>query len=171
MGYFVTKIAVKKAARRPPPKRPRPARKRGFAFGGVNSKVLTTFTRQLSILQDAGLPILRSLRILEQPVPRPGRLKNSPRWTSATRSKAAPRSPKRMAKSPKCFDRLYVNMIKAGEAGGALEVILQRLADFQERAESLKRKVKGAMIYPIVVISVAVGILTFIMIKIVPAVS
>ena len=74
-----------------------------------------------------------------------------------------------MAKSPKCFNRLYVNMIKAGEAGGALELILQRLADFQERAESLKRKVKGAMIYPIVVITVAVGILTFIMIKIVPA--
>ena len=60
-------------------------------------------------------------------------------------------------------------MIKAGEAGGALEVILQRLAEFQERAQSLKRKVKGAMVYPVVVISVAVGILTFIMIKIVPA--
>src|SRR5690606_7028495 len=74
-----------------------------------------------------------------------------------------------MAKSPKCFDRLYVNMIKAGEAGGALEVILQRLADFKERAESLKRKVKSAMIYPVVVVSVAVGILTFIMIKIVPS--
>jgi type IV pilus assembly protein PilC len=74
-----------------------------------------------------------------------------------------------MAKAPKAFDRLYVNMIKAGEAGGALEVILQRLAEFQERAQSLKRKIKGAMIYPIVVISVAVGILTFIMIKIVPS--
>jgi type IV pilus assembly protein PilC len=74
-----------------------------------------------------------------------------------------------MSKSPKCFDRLYVNMIKAGEAGGALELILQRLADFKERAESLKRKVKGAMIYPIVVVSVAVLILTFIMIKIVPS--
>jgi type IV pilus assembly protein PilC len=74
-----------------------------------------------------------------------------------------------MAKSPKCFNRLYVNMIKAGEAGGALELILQRLADFQERAESLKRKVKGAMIYPIVVVTVAVCILTFIMIKIVPS--
>ena len=66
-----------------------------------------------------------------------------------------------MAKSPKAFDRLYVNMIKAGEAGGALEVILRRLAEFQERAESLKRKVKGAMVYPVVVVSVAVGILTF----------
>ena len=74
-----------------------------------------------------------------------------------------------MAKSPKAFDRLYVNMIKAGEAGGALELILQRLADFKERAESLKRKVKGALIYPAVVVTVAVAILTFIMIKIVPA--
>ena len=73
-----------------------------------------------------------------------------------------------MSKSPKTFNRLYVNMIKAGEAGGALEVILQRLADFMERAESLKRKVRGAMIYPIVVVMVAIGILTFIMLKIVP---
>ena len=60
-------------------------------------------------------------------------------------------------------------MIKAGEAGGALEIILQRLAEFQERSQSLKRKVKGAMVYPIVVVAVAVGILVFIMIKIVPA--
>ncbi len=73
-----------------------------------------------------------------------------------------------MSKSPKTFNRLYVNMIKAGEAGGALEVIMQRLAEFMERAESLKRKVRGAMIYPIVVVMVAVSILTFIMIKIVP---
>ena len=75
-----------------------------------------------------------------------------------------------MAKSPKAFDRLYVNMIKAGEAGGALEIILKRLAEFQERAQSLKRKVKGAMVYPIVVVIFAVGILIFIMIKIVPPV-
>ncbi len=132
-----------------------------------SSKNLTTFTRQLSILQDAGLPILRSLRILEQQS-KPGRLKNSLMDVcdeiegGATLSEA-------MAKSPKAFDRLYVNMIKAGEAGGALEVILRRLAEFKERAETLKRKVKGALIYPIVVVSVAVGIFVFIMLKIVPA--
>jgi type IV pilus assembly protein PilC len=74
-----------------------------------------------------------------------------------------------MSKSPKAFDRLYVNMIRAGEAGGALEVILRRLAEFQERAAALKRKVKGAMIYPVVVVLVAVSILTFIMWQIVPA--
>jgi type IV pilus assembly protein PilC len=73
-----------------------------------------------------------------------------------------------MAKQPKAFDNLYVNMVKAGEAGGALEIILQRLADFKERAQSLKRKVLGAMIYPAAVISVATAIVTGIMIFIIP---
>src|SRR5206468_10000822 len=73
-----------------------------------------------------------------------------------------------MAKHPKVFSRLYVNMVRAGEAGGALEVILQRLADFLEKGQSLKRKVIGAMVYPAVVIFVAVGILTFIMVAIIP---
>ena len=112
-----------------------------FVLGGVNSKVLTTFTRQLAILQEAGLPILRSLKILEQQA-KPGALKNSlidvcdEIESGSTLSEA-------MGKSPKAFNRLYVNMIKAGEAGGALEIILKRLAEFQERAQSLKRKVRG----------------------------
>jgi type IV pilus assembly protein PilC len=118
-------------------------------------------------LQDAGLPILRSLRILAGQA-KPGRLKYSLEDTCDEIEGGSTLS-EGMAKSPKCFNRLYVNMIKAGEAGGALELILQRLADFMERAESLKRKVKSAMIYPIVVVTVAVGILTFIMIKIVPS--
>jgi type IV pilus assembly protein PilC len=166
MGYFVTKIAVKKQKKAAADKA-KSGRKRSFAIGGVPSKVITGFTRQLSILQDAGLPILRSLRILENQC-KGGRFKNclmdvcDEIEAGATLSEA-------MSKSPKAFDRLYVNMIKAGEAGGALEIILRRLAEFQERAQSLKRKIKGAMIYPIVVISVAVGILTFIMIKIVPS--
>lgn len=165
MGYFVTKINVKKVRKKA--EASGPAKKnRGLVIGGVKGRELTTFTRQLSILQDAGLPILRSLRILAEQA-KPGRLKYSLEDTcdeiegGSTLSEA-------MSKSPKCFDRLYVNMIKAGEAGGALELILQRLADFKERAESLKRKVQGAMIYPVVVVTVAVGILTFIMIAIVP---
>jgi type IV pilus assembly protein PilC len=165
MGYFVTKITVKKV-RKKSDAAAGGKKKRGLVFGSVKSKDLTTFTRQLSILQDAGLPILRSLRILANQA-KPGRLKYSLEDTCDA-IEAGDTLSEAMAKSPKCFNRLYVNMIKAGEAGGALEVILQRLADFQERAESLKRKVKGAMIYPIVVVTVAVGILTFIMIKIVP---
>jgi type IV pilus assembly protein PilC len=165
MGYFVTKISVKKS-RKKDAQQKGGKKGRSFALGGVKSKVLTTFTRQLSILQDAGLPILRSLKILEQQATG-GALKNAlidvceEIEGGSTLSEA-------MAKSPKAFNRLYVNMIKAGEAGGALEVILKRLAEFQERSESLKRKVKGAMIYPIVVISFSVGILIFIMVWIVP---
>jgi type IV pilus assembly protein PilC len=166
MGYFVTRISVKKE-RKKKAEKATAKKKRGFAIGGVKSKVLTQFTRQLSILQDAGLPILRSIRILEGQQT-PGRLKNS-LMDVCDEIEAGATLSEAMAKSPKAFDRLYVNMIKAGEAGGALEVILRRLAEFQERAESLKRKVKGAMVYPVVVVSVAVGILTFIMIKIVPA--
>ena len=163
MGYMVTKLKAKKATAGAAATK---KKNRGFSFGGVNGKDLKLFTRQLSILQDAGLPILRSLRILAD-MQKPGRLKYSIEDVcdeiegGATLSEA-------MAKSPKAFDRLYVNMIRAGEAGGALEVILRRLSEFMERAEALKRKVKGAMVYPIVVVSVAVGILTFIMIKIVP---
>src|SRR5688500_14355974 len=167
MGYFVTKISVKKAKKAAAENKKNKPGRSNFVIGRVNTKTLTLFTRQLSILQDAGLPILRSLRILEGQA-KPGRMKNSLMdvcddiESGSTLSEA-------MGKQPKAFNRLYVNMIKAGEAGGALELILQRLAEFLEKAESLKRKVKGAMVYPIVVVSVAVGILTFIMIKIVPA--
>ena len=166
MGYMVTKIKARKgkatkggaAGGRKPG--------RSFAIGGVKSKQLTLFTRQLSILQDAGLPILRSLKVLAD-MQEPGRLKNSlldvcdEIESGSTLSEA-------MSKSPKAFDRLYCNMIRAGEAGGALEVILRRLAEFMERSEALRRKVKGALVYPVVVVMVAVGILAYIMISIVP---
>ena len=162
MGYMVTKIKAQKAGATAGGKKPG----RTFALGKVKQKELTLFTRQLSILQDAGLPILRSLKVLAE-MQKPGGLKNALLDTcdeiegGATLSEA-------MSKSPKCFDRLYCNMIRAGEAGGALEVILRRLSEFMERASALRRKVKGALVYPIVVISVAVGILSFIMITIVP---
>jgi type IV pilus assembly protein PilC len=161
MGYMVTKIKAKKVVSATANKK----KNRGFVFGGVKGKDLTLFTRQLSILQDAGLPILRSLKILAQ-MQKPGRLKYSLEDVcdeiegGSTLSEA-------MSKSPKAFDRLYCNMIRAGEAGGALEVILRRLAEFMERSEALKRKVKGALVYPVVVVMVAVGILAYIMISIV----
>ena len=178
-GFYVTKIAEKGRGKGGPKtkkekdkdkekaKKKVAARKKGgFSIGGVSQKKLCTFTRQLSTLQDAGLPILRSLRILEGQS-KPGVLKNSLAnviedvESGNTLSEA-------MAKQPKCFDNLYVNMVKAGEAGGALEVILQRLAEFKERAQSLKRKVQGAMIYPCAVVTVATAIVGFIMYYIIP---
>src|SRR5438477_12190247 len=169
MGYFVTKLTAIGAAGKGKGKaKAKKRRKKGgtFTIGGASNKQLTTFTRQFSTLQDAGLPVLRSLKILEHQM-KPGVLKNSLMDVvddvegGSTLSEA-------FAKHPKCFDRLYVNMVKAGEAGGALEVILQRLADFKEKAQSLKRRITGAMVYPIAVITVAVGILTFIMVSIIP---
>jgi type IV pilus assembly protein PilC len=169
MGYFVTKITEKAGTKKGGRKGGvKGKRKKGqtFTIGGVSSKALCTFTRQFSTLQDAGLPVLRSLRILEHQM-RPGVLKNAlidvvdDVESGSTLSEA-------FAKHPKCFDRLYVNMVKAGEAGGALEVILQRLADFKEKAQSLKRRITGAMVYPVVVILVAVSILSFILIFIIP---
>ncbi len=163
MGYFVTKIQMKKGAAKVAPGQ---KKKRPFALGGAKTKHICAFTRQLSILQDAGLPILRSLKILEHNS-KPGKLKNALMdtcdeiETGSTLSEA-------MSKSPKVFSRLYVNMIKAGEAGGALETILQRLADFLESSEALKRKVKGALIYPIAVVIIAGLILALIMTVIVP---
>jgi type IV pilus assembly protein PilC len=170
-GFFVTKIAerakaAKKKGAAPAKKKGGRGKKKSFTIGRISNKLLCTFTRQLSILQDAGLPILRSLKILEGQC-KPGVLKNSLSdvvediESGSTLSEA-------FSKHPKAFDRLYCNMIKAGEAGGALEAILQRLADFKEKAQSLKRKVKGAMIYPAVVISVALLIVCFILYWIVP---
>lgn len=163
MGYFVTKLSLKKGTAAAAGTKAK--KKRGFSIGGAKTKHICTFTRQLSILQDAGLPILRSLKILENNQ-KPGKLKYTLQdvceeiETGLTLSEA-------MAKAPKVFSRLYVNMIKAGEAGGALETILQRLAEFLE-SESLKRKVKGALIYPIAVVLVAIAILAGIMFFIVP---
>jgi type IV pilus assembly protein PilC len=167
-GFFVTKIQEKvtKKKKGPVKKKGGQRKRKAFSIGKVKAKHLCTFTRQLSTLQDAGLPILRSLQILEGQS-KPGPLKNSligvieDIESGSTLSEA-------MAKQPKAFDNLYVNMVKAGEAGGALEIILKRLAEFKERAQSLKRKVKGAMIYPCAVITVATLIVAGIMYWIIP---
>ena len=166
MGYMVTKLKAAKAKAGKTGGKGSKKPGRSFAIGGVRSKDLTLFTRQLSILQDAGLPILRSLKVLAE-MQKPGRLRNS-LLDVCDEIEGGSTLSEAMSKSPKAFDRLYCNMIRAGEAGGALEVILRRLAEFMERSESLRRKVKGALVYPVVVVCVAVGILTFIMLKIVP---
>jgi type IV pilus assembly protein PilC len=168
-GFYVTKLAErgkKKTKKTAGAKKGGPKRKKTFSIGGVSAKHLSLFTRQLSTLQDAGLPVVRSLRILDQQA-KPGPLKNTLGDVIEDIESGMTLSDS-MRKHPKVFDNLYVNMIKAGEAGGALEVILQRLSEFKEKAQSLKRKVKGAMIYPVVVVIIAIGILTFILIWIVP---
>ena len=137
-----------------------------ISIGGVGQKKLTLFTRQLSTLQDAGLPLLRSLQILEQQQ-KPGKLKSILSGVCEDVEAGSTLSDA-MAKHPKAFDRLYCKMVNAGEIGGVLDLILQRLANFMEKAQRLKRRIIGAMIYPTVVIIVAVLIVTGIMYFVIP---
>ncbi|MEM6748989.1 MAG: type II secretion system F family protein [Planctomycetota bacterium] len=135
-------------------------------FDKVKNKHLTLFTRQLSTLQDAGLPILRSLAVLEQQQ-KPGPMKTALAGVYEDVSSGASLSDA-MGKHPKAFNPLYVKMIAAGEVGGVLDVILQRLAEFLEKAEKLKKRIISAMTYPAAVIGIATVIVFGIMIVIVP---
>ncbi len=172
-GFFPTSVReqkAKKGAAGDGAEAPAKARKKqkelSFSFGKVSAKKLTLFTRQLSTLQDAGLPLLRSLQILEGQQ-RPGKLKNI--LTDVCEDVEGGSSlSEAMAKHPAAFDKLYTKMVAAGEVGGVLDIILQRLAEFMEKAQRLKRKIKGAMVYPSVVVCVAVAIVTFIMWFIIP---
>src|SRR5438552_12970132 len=134
--------------------------------GRVKSKVLTTFTRQLATLVDAGLPLLRGLRVLEKQE-RNVTLKEIIGKLALSIEGGSTFS-EGLAQHPKVFNKLYVNMVKAGELGGVLEVVLARLADFMEKAQKIKGKVISAMFYPSAVITVAVCILTILMVWVVP---
>ncbi len=175
-GYFPTSVQAQKAkkgdakaAKGDKAEKSTKAKKKkkggGFSFGGVKPKYLALFTRQLSTLQDAGLPLLRSLQILESQQ-KPGLLKNILLGVTEEVEGGSSLS-EAMGKYPKAFDHLFVKMVNAGEIGGVLDVILQRLSEFMEKSERLKRKIKGAMVYPIVVILVAVTILVGIMVFII----
>ena len=167
-GLYPTKVKEKGARRIKKEKTSfgsAPKKVRGTG-GKVKLKILTQFTRQLSTLQDAGLPILRSLRILEEQQ-KPGTLKKVC-GAVADDVEAGTTLSEAMAKYPKCFNNLYANMVAAGEAGGVLDLILNRLADFMEKAAALKRKVVGAMIYPIAVLTIAFSIVMGIMTFVVP---
>src|SRR4051794_9079412 len=134
--------------------------------GRVKSKVLTTFTRQLATLVDAGLPLLRGLRVLEKQE-RNATLKEII-GKLGTSIEGGSTFSEGLAQHPKVFNRLYVNMVKAGELGGVLEVVLARLSEFMEKAQKIKGKVVAAMFYPTAVIIVAVAILAVLMIWVVP---
>ena len=178
-GYFPTKVREKAQKKKPKGDKKgakgakpddefasAPRRKMPFSIMGVKRKQLVNFTRQLSTLQDAGLPILRSLQILEQQQ-KPGLLKAIIGGVADDVESGSSLS-ESMANYPRAFDKLYVNMINAGEAGGVLDIILARLADFMEKAQRLKKKVIGAMVYPVVVITIAALIVAGIMIFVIP---
>jgi len=182
MNLFPTKIVEadkekvdKKAGRGGPPK-PGAKKKKGSGninisipglSGKVKSKVLTTFTRQLATLVDAGLPLLRGLRVLEKQERNPT-LKNIIAELALSIEGGSTFS-EGLAQHPKVFNRLYVNMVKAGELGGVLEVVLNRLSEFMEKAQKIKGKVIAAMFYPVAVLVVAVAILMVLMIKVIPS--
>ena len=138
-----------------------------FSMGGsVKPKVLTAFTRQLATLVDAGLPLLRGLRVLEKQEKSPV-LKRILSEIAVSVEGGSTFS-EGLAQHPKVFNRLFVNMVKAGELGGVLEVVLQRLSEFMEKAQKIKGKVVAAMFYPVAVMVVAVTILTVLMVFVVP---
>ncbi len=137
-----------------------------FFAARVKQKDLMVFTRQLATLVDAGLPLLRGLRILLKQEKNPSlRLALSGMGESVEGGSTFSEA---LGNYPKIFDKLFVNMVKAGEAGGVLETVLIRLAEFMEKAEKIKNKVKGAMIYPVVVLVAAMGILSFLLINVIP---
>lgn len=133
---------------------------------GVTTKDIVIFSRQFSTMVNAGLPILQGLTIVAEQAENP----NFRVVMTKVRddiSNGIPLS-EAMGKFPKVFNTLYVNMVKAGEQGGILDVIFERLSEYMEKAEGVSRKVKSAMMYPIVVMSVAVLVVIFLMVKVIP---
>ena len=178
------KAAAPSAAKAPPKKgakgAPKPAAKKGglnkdikinikmpkFLQGRIKTKVLTQFTRQLATLVNAGLPLMRGIEVLKRQMKDPQMLEA---LNGISENIAAGGTfSESLTAYPKIFDKLYVNMVKAGEAGGVLEVVLGRLAEFAEKSEKIKNKVKGAMIYPIVVLVAAIGITAFLLVAVIP---
>ena len=175
---------VKSAASAPAPKKggkpaKAPAKKAGlnkniqiniklpkFLQGRIKTKVLTQFTRQLATLVNAGLPLMRGLEVLKRQM-KDAQMVEALNGISENISAGGTFS-EALTAYPKIFDKLYVNMVKAGEAGGVLEVVLGRLAEFAEKSERIKNKVKGAMIYPCVVLVAAVGITWFLLVAVIP---
>ena len=180
MGYFPTKVVqVDSSKDKTAAKAKAPAGKGGKKglstninikipglSGRVKPKILTIFTRQLATLVDAGLPLLRGLRVLEKQE-RNLTLKEVI-GKIGTSIEGGSTFSEGLAQHPKVFNKLYVNMVKAGELGGVLEVVLARLAEFQEKAQKIKGKVVAAMFYPVAVMVVAVAILGILMVFVVP---
>jgi len=132
----------------------------------VKSKILMIFTRQLATLIDAGLPLLRGLNVLAKQE-RDTVLRNTTNRLAEAEQGGSTFS-EALAQHPSIFNELYVNMVKAGELGGVLELVLGRLAEFQEKAAKIKNKVIAAMVYPMIVMTMALAIMVFLLVFIVP---
>ena len=177
-GYFPTNVcaegttvghgkAPRRAAKTPGAERaPRSKNIVLFQRKSVKPKTLMVFTRQLATLIDAGLPLLRGLNVLANQE-RDSVLKSTINKVADSVQGGSTFS-EGLAQHPRLFNDLYVNMVKAGELGGVLELVLTRLAEFQEKAQKVKNKVVSAMVYPIIVLLLAVAIMTFLLIFIVP---
>lgn len=139
---------------------------RGKTGGRLKPKILMIFTRQLATLIDSGLPLLRGLTVLGKQ--EPNQVLRGTVNSLADSVQSGSTFSESLAQHPRIFDKLYVNMVKAGELGGVLEVVLTRLAEYQEKAHKLKNKIVAAMVYPVIVMFIAVAILTFLMLFIVP---
>ena len=164
-GFSVSRIA--EVAAIASDKKASAAKAKKPLFGtGVNKENITVFSRQLSTLLKAGLPLLRALEVI-------GRQEKNPYFKAvveqlADNVRTGNKFSDGLSQHPKIFDKLYVNMAKAGEAGGVLDVVLDRLSTFQEKALKTTNKVKSAMVYPIVIMGVAVAIVAILMIFVVP---
>src|SRR5215813_2954123 len=134
--------------------------------GGVNAKELAIFTRQFSVMIDAGLPLVQCLEILASQQENKTFQKVLTNTRSSVEGGATLSSA--MRQSPKVFDALYVNMVEAGETGGILDTILQRLSSYIEKNVKLQRAVKSALVYPVGVLTVAGGVITLLLWKVVP---
>lgn len=180
MGYFPTKVMEAEAPKEKGGKKAKSAapaakgkgKKKGFEIripglgGKVKPKVLCAFTRQLATLVDAGLPLLRGLRVLEKQ--ERNAVLRRVIGDLAVSIEGGSTFSEALAQHPKIFNRLFVNMVKAGELGGVLEIVLNRLSEFMEKAQKIKGKVVAAMFYPAAVMFVAVTILIILMVVVVP---
>src|SRR5438477_9935061 len=179
-GFFPTNVyeegkgggrdgeATKRAAKAARVAQPREKRKGIVLFQRrkVKPKILMIFTRQLATLIDSGLPLLRGLNVLAKQERDPV-LKNTINKLAESVQGGSTFS-ESLAQYPLIFNDLYVNMVKAGEVGGVLELVLTRLAEFQEKAAKIKNKVAAAMVYPLIVMTMAVTIMGFLLVFIVP---
>ena len=173
-GLMVSEISASQAAEPVAPQAAAPGKKKkkkGFLNvqfgGGPNNEDISVFTRQMSTLVQAGLPLLRSLEVMTKQQESKPKFKEMLEKVSEKVSSGGNLSDG-LAVFPKTFDNLYVNMVRAGEAGGVLELVLDRLAMFQEKSIRIVKKVKSAMIYPSVIMFVAVVIVTLLMMVVVP---